>query len=90
MYYSHEPPNIQDDYSFYLTYQVDTAGGDSGAPVYRWASDTINGCTNLCVFGIHHGGTIQCVPGVPTSGDCNYGRKITTGVYDFLQAARTG
>jgi len=90
MYYSREPPNIQDDYSFYLTYQVDTAGGDSGAPVYRWASDTINGCTNLCVFGIHHGGTIQCVPGVPTSGDCNYGRKITTGVYDFLQAARTG
>ncbi|MCR5640277.1 MAG: trypsin-like serine protease [Lachnospiraceae bacterium] len=55
-------------YSGYVTYAMDTMGGQSGAPVYNSSTNT--------VYAIHHG--------VDDPGRANGGARITKGLYTHL------
>jgi glutamyl endopeptidase len=60
-----------------LWYWIDTAGGQSGSPVYHWNSITPGYCGGWCVTAIHTNGVVG---GNPT----NSGTRFRPDVMQFI------
>ncbi len=69
--------NVLESHPDYLYYDNDTAGGQSGAPVWELVSDS---CLD-CVVAIHI---------APGAGDFNVGVRITDDLFDFLYVMQRG
>jgi len=57
-----------------LFYSIDTAGGQSGSPIYHYNSTTAGLCSGWCVTGIHKGAT----------GSQNHGTRFNSTVMSFI------
>ena len=57
-----------------LFYSIDTAPGQSGAPIYHYNSTTAGLCGGWCVTGIHKGAT----------GSQNHGTRFNPTVMSFI------
>lgn len=68
--YSEEGNVLDQNYEFFLHYDIDSTTGDSGAPVYTITQNTHNNTVtyNYTVLAIHHGGY---------TGSYNFGTIIT-------------
>jgi glutamyl endopeptidase len=60
-----------------LWYWIDTAGGQSGSPVYHWNSISPGQCSGWCVTGIH-------TNGVAGSNPTNSGTRFRPDVMQFI------
>ena len=62
-------------------YRIDTAGGQSGAPIFEPDRFASTGCNGACALGIH-------AYGVGGGSTVNSGTRINASVLAFLNAAR--